>query len=127
VFAQTEGLLTAAAATVSESTVLDDAEAGLELQPFAGVAIAPASAVRPTNLGDLPVSLDLSGLLRAAPSERGRQRRDWGLGGDHQPASSVPARAPLQTSARVIALTSLAPSVADAEVVLAVQHSREPR
>lgn len=115
-----------------QSTVLDDAEAGLELQPFANATIAPAGAAdaaptRPITLSDLPDSLDLAGLLRAAPAERGLQRREWGLGGDHQLASSAPARAPLQGGARVIALTSLAPSAADAEVVLAVQHSRAPR
>jgi hypothetical protein len=123
----------AAASAVPQSTVLDDAEAGLELQPFANATIAPAGAAdaaptRPTTLSDLPDSLDLAGLLRAAPAERGlQQRREWGLGGDHQLASSAPARAPLQGSARVIALTSMAPSAADAEVVLAVQHSRAPR
>jgi hypothetical protein len=84
------------------------------------------------SLADLPDSLDLAGLLSTGSAERGLQRQDWGLGGDHQlaPTSTAhpaAARAPLRGGARVIALTSLAPSAADAEVVLAVQHSRAPR
>lgn len=148
---QADGLPPSTASALPQSTAVAD-ETGLEMQVFATATVASVGAnddtlvveghsARPTSVRDLPDSLDLARLLsavgvpaqaRAGGEERALQGREWGLGGDHQlppagPMSPAAARAALRGSARVIALTNLAPSTVDAEVVLAVQHSRNTR